>query len=77
MPTVFTEDGYRFFFYSNEHLPLHVHVVHGGGEAVFEVGEDVVLKETRGMSLKDLTKAQRLAKKNRKLIKEKWHVFFS
>ena len=26
MPTVFTEGGYRFFFYSNEHRPIHVHV---------------------------------------------------
>ena len=77
MPTVFTEDGFRFFFYSNEHLPIHVHVLYGGGEAVFEIGNGVTLKETRGMSVKDLTKAQRLAKKNIKLIKEKWNVFFS
>ncbi|MGB0788697.1 MAG: DUF4160 domain-containing protein [Marinirhabdus sp.] len=26
MPTVLRLRGYRFFFYSNEHLPIHVHV---------------------------------------------------
>jgi hypothetical protein len=35
MPKVFDKDGYRFFFYSNEHLPMHVHVTYGDGEAIF------------------------------------------
>jgi hypothetical protein len=30
MPTVFIKDGFRFFFYSNEHRPIHVHVRKGG-----------------------------------------------
>ena len=37
MPTIFTENGYRFFFYSNDHDPIHVHVRKGDGEAVFQV----------------------------------------
>jgi hypothetical protein len=42
MPTVFEKDGYRFFFYSNDHRPIHVHVRYGGGEASFDVeGERV------------------------------------
>ena len=34
---MFSKNGFRFFFYSNEHRPIHVHVRKGGGEAVFEV----------------------------------------
>jgi hypothetical protein len=34
MPTILEKDGYPFFFYSNEHCPIHVHVRYGGGEAV-------------------------------------------
>ncbi|WP_339864042.1 DUF4160 domain-containing protein [uncultured Algoriphagus sp.] len=30
MPTVLRENGYRFFFYSNEHLPKHTHVEKSG-----------------------------------------------
>ncbi|MBQ7252826.1 MAG: DUF4160 domain-containing protein [Kiritimatiellae bacterium] len=26
MPTVLSQDGYRFYFFSNEHEPMHVHV---------------------------------------------------
>ncbi len=40
MPKVFEKDGYRFFFYSNEHTPVHVHVRYGGGEAVFAIERD-------------------------------------
>ena len=39
MPKIFSEYGYSFFFYSNEHRPIHVHVRHGSGEAVFVVEE--------------------------------------
>jgi hypothetical protein len=38
MPVIFREDGFRFFFYSNEGSPLepiHVHVRKGEGDAKF------------------------------------------
>ena len=77
MPTIFTEDGFRFFFYSNEHRPLHVHVSHGDGEAVFEIGDNAELRESHGMSVQNLAKAERIAKIKLELIKEKWNVFFN
>jgi hypothetical protein len=43
VPKVFEKDGFRFFFYTNEHPPIHVHVRYGGGEAVFNVGDEVEL----------------------------------
>jgi hypothetical protein len=73
MPNVFEQDGYRFFFYSNEHRPIHVHVRHGGGEAVFDVEESVELRESQDMKVRELSKAQRLAEDHRHLILEKWH----
>lgn len=73
MPTLFTKSGFRFFFYSNEHRPIHVHVRKGGGEAVFNVQERVELRESVGLKLQELRKAQDLARENRRLILEKWH----
>ncbi len=38
MPTVFRQDGYRFFFYSNEgdpRAPQHLHIMAGKGGATF------------------------------------------
>ncbi|PLX22253.1 hypothetical protein C0584_00020 [Candidatus Parcubacteria bacterium] len=31
LPTVLRVDGFRFFFFSDEHLPLHIHVEKGDG----------------------------------------------
>ncbi|MCE9554803.1 MAG: DUF4160 domain-containing protein [Planctomycetes bacterium] len=73
MPKVFEKDGYKFFFYSNEHRPIHVHVRHGDGEAVFNVEESVVLRESQNMKVSELAKAQKLAEENRQLIVEKWN----
>ena len=44
MPTIFEKDGFRFFFYSNDHRPIHVHVRYGGGEAVLL---DALLEEAQ------------------------------
>ena len=73
MPKVFEKDGYSFFFYSNEHRPIHVHVRYGGGEAVFDVEESVELRESQNMKVRELSKAQKLAEEHRQLIVEKWH----
>lgn len=54
MPIVFTKGGFRFFFYSNDHTPIHVHVKRGSGEAVFIVEGDVVLRESVGMKTSEL-----------------------
>ena len=74
MPTIFEKDGYKFFFYSNEHEPIHVHVRYGGGEAVFEIIDyNVELRESQRMKINELSKALNLAKGNIEIILEKWH----
>jgi hypothetical protein len=37
MPTVVYINGMRFFFYSNEHLPKHIHVEKGESTAKFNI----------------------------------------
>ena len=73
MPVVFEKDGYKFFFYSNEHEPVHVHVRKGSGEAVFEVEAAVELRESQNMKMLELRKALKLVRENRDLILEKWY----
>lgn len=76
MPNVFTKDGYRFFFYSNDHTPIHVHVRYGEGEAVFEVETEVKLRDQYGLKKSELKTAMRLASEHQKLIIKKWHEYF-
>jgi hypothetical protein len=73
MPRIFEEDGYKFFFYSNEHPPIHVHVRYGAGEAVFTMEPEVELRESHGLKVRELSKAQVLAERHQALIIQKWH----
>lgn len=77
MPKVFEMDGYKFSFYSNEHRPIHIHVRYGGGEAIFEVEHEVELRESYGLKVGELSKAQILAEKNKEMIIQRWHEFFN
>ena len=76
MPTVFTKDGFKFFFYSNDHTPIHVRVKRGDGEAVFVVEGEVALRESVGMKTSELAKAEDLASEHQQLIIQKWHEHF-
>ena len=54
MPKIFEYFGFIFFFYSNEHEPIHVHVLHNGHQSIFELimmnGElvDIRVREKAG-----------------------------
>ena len=37
MPTILRINGYRFFFFSNEHEPIHVHIEKGDKYAKSDV----------------------------------------
>ena len=77
MPTVFEKEGYRFFFYSNDHAPKHVHVEYGGGEAAFEINDSgIALRESAGMKVSELRKAEEMVIEHRTEIERKWHERF-
>ena len=42
-------------------------------EAVFDVREEIALRESQGLKVQELTRAQELAEENRDLIIRKWH----
>ena len=73
MPKLFEIEGYQFLFYSNEHRPIHVHVRRGGGEAVFNVEDEVELRESHGLKVKELARAQELAIEHKQAIVNAWH----
>jgi hypothetical protein len=75
VPKIFEKDGFRFFFYTNDHLPIHVHVRYGSGEAVFNVGESVELRESQGLKVRELTRAERLAEENKTRIIAAWNEY--
>ena len=53
MPKIFEYFGFIFFFYSNEHEPIHVHVLRGEFQSIFELMlEDGVLRSITMRSAK-------------------------
>ena len=49
-PTIFREDGFRFFFFSREESRLHVHVNHADGEAKFWLEPEIELAQNYGLN---------------------------
>lgn len=68
MPVVVRQNGFRIIIYSNEHPPPHVHVIKGGGEAVFSMFPEVELRESIGMKVRELKQAKPLVKRHEKSI---------
>ena len=85
MPKIFEYFGFIFYFYSNEHEPIHVHVLHGGRESIFDLImmdgllAQIGVREKKGaepLSEKDKRTAEEFIRKYHKNIIQKWIKFF-
>ncbi|WP_426667749.1 DUF4160 domain-containing protein [Mucilaginibacter sp. McL0603] len=75
MPELFRLFGIRFFFFSNEHLPIHVHIENADGDAKFEI-KPVKLVNNNGIKNKDLKLAESIIEENEELIEKRWKEYF-
>ena len=80
MPTVFIFFGLRFMFYSNDHEPVHIHVIKGKGKvkeyAIYQVVPNIVLLENKGLKSNELKMAEMVIEENKEIIIENWNSFF-
>ncbi len=85
MPKIFEYFGYIFYFYSNEHEPIHVHVIHGDKESIFDLImmngalESINVRTRKGVeALNDKEKrvVEAFINKYYRNIIEKWVKFF-
>jgi len=85
MPKIFEYFGLVFFFYANEHLPVHVHVSKAEFESkielIFENGKlkDCIAKEVNGrppLPGKELKEALKFVQAFALNIADKWQDFF-
>jgi hypothetical protein len=74
MPTLLVRDGFKFFFYANEHEPRHVHVSKGEDYAKVELSTFRVV--TDYMKPKDLRNALLIIRENNGAFEEKWNDWF-
>ena len=76
MPEIFRFFGIRFYFFSKEHLPIHVHISNADGEAKFLV-DPVILIENKGIKNKDIKLAESIIEDNAENIKKRWIEYFN
>jgi hypothetical protein len=75
MPELFRLFGIRFFFFSNEHLPIHVHIENADGDAKFEINPIRLVSNNR-MKNKDIKLAESIIEENEELIEKRWKEYF-
>ena len=75
MPTLLNLNGFKFFFYANEHEPKHVHVIYGGDFAKVELADLRVVKNF--MKPKDLQRALQIISEYKEEFERQWDEYFS
>ena len=76
MPTLFIIFGFRFMFYSNDHTPIHIHVIKDGCEAKYNV-LPVELVLNHGFKRHDLSLIESIVLENKEIIIERWRSYFN
>ncbi len=76
MPTVKIIYGYRFFFYSNDHDPIHIHVEKDKKTAKYYL-QPFELVKSRGFNASELKKIGIIIEDNLELLKQKWYEYFN
>ena len=76
MPTVFILFGFIFKFYSNDHEPIHIHVLKGGCKAKFTLSP-VELVDNIGMKPSEIKLIESIICENQEVIAEHWNRFFN
>ena len=76
MPTVLLLNGYRFFFYVNDHLPTHIHIEKESKTAKFNLNP-VELVKSKKFNSAELRQIRNLVEENCELLKAKWDEHFN
>ena len=76
-PTVFREDGFRFFFFSREEERMHVHIVSGDGEAKFWLEPEIELAKNHHYNRKQLKQIEQMIEEHYDELVSAWRQHFS
>ncbi len=74
MPTLLIKDGFKFFFYANEHEPKHVHVLKAGTFAKIELTTLKIKANHFGPA--ETRKILAIAEEHREDFERQWDEFF-
>lgn len=75
-PTVFREQGFRFYFFSREEERPHVHIQCADGEAKFWLEPSIELAQNFGMNERQLRTVRKLIETHANDIRNAWSDHF-
>lgn len=75
-PTIFKEQGYRFFFFSREEERMHVHVVSADGEAKFWLEPDIELARNHRLTRRQLKQIEAIVEAHHDELIGAWRDHF-
>ena len=75
MLTILYIFGLRFFFYSEEHLPIHIHVQNADGRAKINVLTYEIM-DNKGIKTKDLRQSVEIVRQYKEEIIKAWNKYF-
>ncbi len=75
-PTVFSEAGFRYYFFSREEVRMHIHVSHPDGTAKFWLEPKVALAWHTGLSSLQLHTAERFVTAHQQEMQHAWRTYF-
>ncbi len=76
MPTVFVLLRFRFYFFANNHDPVHIHISKGGSEAKYNLIPKIRLVKNLGFKKSELKIIEAVIEENQEVIIERWTDFF-
>jgi uncharacterized protein (DUF885 family) len=74
-PTIIQYNKVRFFFFSNDHEPKHIHVSHAEKNAKIEL-ETLKVIYNYGFNSKDLKRIVKEVEKRQSYLIESWNNYF-
>jgi len=75
MPTILKIEGFRFFFFSNEHTPKHIHIQKQEKYAKINIENLKIINNYRFNS-KELNKIKEITKNNQNKFLKAWDEYF-
>lgn len=77
MPTIFIVFGFIFKFYSDDHEPIHVHIIKDSCEAKYNVDPVVVQVFNHGFKKHEVSMIESVIEENVDIIKSRWIEYFN
>jgi hypothetical protein len=76
LPTILKIDGFRFFFFGDEHLPFHIHVEKGDSYIRVEL-ETFKVTQKYKVSQSDERKVLSIVKEHQQKLIGAWNEYFN